>query len=207
MTSQELPNGMLRAAGSGGTTEGSDVEFPSGDTNLAAYFARPAGGAAAPGIVVIHENRGLNPYVKNVARRAAAAKSSATWAISAWVISDGTNHPSPRAIAEGPTTSQGSSPRARSLSSSGPLPCQGRCMEALRPACANWIAGTDPILEINRAIPARAWAWASVGSAGPGGSTAKACLSHCTGRGLPELPTSGTRRILDGDKIPRDWRN
>ncbi len=33
----------------GGTAEGSDVELPSGDTNLAAYFARPAGGAAAPG--------------------------------------------------------------------------------------------------------------------------------------------------------------
>ena len=50
----------------GGTTEGRDVELPSGDTNLAAYFARPAGGAAAPGIVVIHENRGLVPYLRDV---------------------------------------------------------------------------------------------------------------------------------------------
>ena len=49
--------------------------------------------------------------------------------------------------------------------------------------------------------------WSSLGSAGPGGSTAKACLSHCTGRTLPELPTSDTCRTLNGDKIPRDWRN
>ena len=50
-----------------GTTEGSDVKFPSDGTELDAYFAKPAGGAPATGIVVIHENRGLVSYVRDVA--------------------------------------------------------------------------------------------------------------------------------------------
>jgi carboxymethylenebutenolidase len=37
-----------------------------------AYFARPAKAAGKlPGVVVIHENRGLNPYTEDVARRLA----------------------------------------------------------------------------------------------------------------------------------------
>jgi carboxymethylenebutenolidase len=36
------------------------------------YFARPADPAGKwPGVVVIHENRGLNPYIEDVARRLA----------------------------------------------------------------------------------------------------------------------------------------
>jgi len=38
------------------------------------YFARPANaGGKLPGVVVIHENRGLNPYTEDVARRLAVA--------------------------------------------------------------------------------------------------------------------------------------
>jgi carboxymethylenebutenolidase len=38
------------------------------------YFARPANPAGKlPGVVVIHENRGLNPYIEDVARRLAVA--------------------------------------------------------------------------------------------------------------------------------------
>jgi carboxymethylenebutenolidase len=38
------------------------------------YFARPAKPAGKlPGVVVIHENRGLNPYIEDVARRLALA--------------------------------------------------------------------------------------------------------------------------------------
>jgi carboxymethylenebutenolidase len=33
------------------------------------YVARPSGGASAPGILVIHENRGLTPHIRDVARR------------------------------------------------------------------------------------------------------------------------------------------
>jgi len=37
-----------------------------------AYFAKPAGAAQAlPGVLVIHENRGLNAHIEDVARRAA----------------------------------------------------------------------------------------------------------------------------------------
>ena len=36
------------------------------------YFARPANaGGKLAGVVVIHENRGLNPYIEDVARRLA----------------------------------------------------------------------------------------------------------------------------------------
>jgi carboxymethylenebutenolidase len=38
------------------------------------YFSRPANlSAKLPGVVVIHENRGLNPYIEDVARRLALA--------------------------------------------------------------------------------------------------------------------------------------
>jgi carboxymethylenebutenolidase len=37
------------------------------------YLAHPAGQGSWPAVLVIHENRGLNPYVEDVARRAAVA--------------------------------------------------------------------------------------------------------------------------------------
>ena len=49
----------------------------------------------------------------------------------------------------------GRSPRARSASSSAALPYQGRCMLALRPACASWIAGTAPLSFRKAAMPSR----------------------------------------------------
>ncbi|QEX16665.1 carboxymethylenebutenolidase [Hypericibacter terrae] len=43
-----------------------------------AYWAKPAGGGdSLPGVVVIHENRGLTPYIQDVARRAAVEGFSA----------------------------------------------------------------------------------------------------------------------------------
>jgi carboxymethylenebutenolidase len=49
-------------------------ESPQGYGRIRALLVRPAG-AARPvgGIVVIHENRGLNPYIEDVARRLAVA--------------------------------------------------------------------------------------------------------------------------------------
>ena len=45
---------------------------PQGSGTMRGYFARPAaGGAKRPGVVVVHENRGLNPYIEDVARRLA----------------------------------------------------------------------------------------------------------------------------------------
>lgn len=49
------------------------VESPQGNGSIKGYFARPAVAGKAPGMIVIHENRGLNPYVEDVARRFAKA--------------------------------------------------------------------------------------------------------------------------------------
>lgn len=52
------------------------VEYPSPDGHgtVRALLARPAGAEGpSPGVVVVHENRGLNPYIEDVARRVAAA--------------------------------------------------------------------------------------------------------------------------------------
>ena len=54
----------LFVVGSGVTRN--DIAIPSGGDQIAAYMARPAGDAPAPGVVVIHENRGLVPYVRDV---------------------------------------------------------------------------------------------------------------------------------------------
>ena len=50
------------------------VESPLGNGNIKGYFARPAKVAGKlPVVLVVHENRGLNPYIEDVARRFAAA--------------------------------------------------------------------------------------------------------------------------------------
>lgn len=50
------------------------VQSPAGTGHIDCYLARPANAAGKlPGILVIHENRGLNPYVKDVARRLAVS--------------------------------------------------------------------------------------------------------------------------------------
>ena len=50
------------------------VSSPQGNGSIKGYFARPAKPAGKlPGVLVIHENRGLNPYIEDVARRLAVA--------------------------------------------------------------------------------------------------------------------------------------
>ncbi|HSS70502.1 MAG TPA: dienelactone hydrolase family protein, partial [Casimicrobiaceae bacterium] len=45
---------------------------PQGSGTVRGYLARPAGASGKlPAVVVIHENRGLNPYIEDVARRLA----------------------------------------------------------------------------------------------------------------------------------------
>jgi len=53
--------------------EQSYVEYasPNGYGTMRGYLAKPAGAGKAPGILVIHENRGLNPHIEDVARRLA----------------------------------------------------------------------------------------------------------------------------------------
>ena len=50
------------------------VQSPEGNGTIKGYFARPAtAGGKLPAVLVIHENRGLNPYIEDVARRFAVA--------------------------------------------------------------------------------------------------------------------------------------
>lgn len=55
-------------------TERLEYDSPKGYGSIRAYLARPAmGQGKLPGVVVVHENRGLNPYIEDVARRLGAA--------------------------------------------------------------------------------------------------------------------------------------
>ncbi len=54
--------------------KGTYVTYPSPGGNsgmMRGYLARPAGQGPFPVVLVIHENRGLNPYIEDVARRLA----------------------------------------------------------------------------------------------------------------------------------------
>ena len=47
---------------------------PEGHGQVRGYLVRPAKAEGpVPGVVVVHENRGLNPYIEDVARRVAKA--------------------------------------------------------------------------------------------------------------------------------------
>ncbi len=50
----------------------SDVLFPNGDLQIRGYLSAPSGEGRFPGVLVIHENRGLNEHTRDVARRFAA---------------------------------------------------------------------------------------------------------------------------------------
>jgi len=55
--------------------KGKMIEYPSPDGHgaIRGLLVRPAGGGPRGSVVVIHENRGLNPYIADVARRVAVA--------------------------------------------------------------------------------------------------------------------------------------
>jgi carboxymethylenebutenolidase len=50
------------------------VPSPAGNGSIKGHLARPAKGKKHPVVLVIHENRGLNPYIEDVARRLAVSK-------------------------------------------------------------------------------------------------------------------------------------
>ena len=53
-------------------TEYLNYPSPDGSGTMRGYLARPANpGGKLPGVLVFHENRGLNPYIEDVARRLA----------------------------------------------------------------------------------------------------------------------------------------
>ena len=55
-------------------TEYATVPSPQGNGSIRGYLVRPANASGrSPGVLVVHENRGLNPYIEDVARRLATA--------------------------------------------------------------------------------------------------------------------------------------
>lgn len=54
-------------------TEMITYESPDGGGKIKGLLAKPAQGEKFPAVLVIHENRGLNPYIEDVARRLAVA--------------------------------------------------------------------------------------------------------------------------------------
>jgi carboxymethylenebutenolidase len=54
--------------------ENATVSSPEGNGSIRGYLVRPANASGKlPGVLVVHENRGLNPYIEDVARRLATA--------------------------------------------------------------------------------------------------------------------------------------
>jgi carboxymethylenebutenolidase len=54
-------------------SESVTVPSPQGNGSIKGYLVRPATTEKLPTILVVHENRGLNPYIEDVARRLAVA--------------------------------------------------------------------------------------------------------------------------------------
>jgi carboxymethylenebutenolidase len=55
-------------------TETATVQSPQGNGRISGYLVRPANATGRlPGVLVIHENRGLNPHIQDIARRFALA--------------------------------------------------------------------------------------------------------------------------------------
>jgi carboxymethylenebutenolidase len=53
-------------------TEWVDIPSPNGNGKIKAYVCKPANATGKlPGVLVIHENRGLNPHIEDIARRLA----------------------------------------------------------------------------------------------------------------------------------------
>ena len=53
------------------TTE--SITYPGEETQMKGYLARPAAAGKYPAVVIIHENRGINPHIEDVTRRVALA--------------------------------------------------------------------------------------------------------------------------------------
>ena len=52
--------------------ESTAVQYPGEGATLQGYLSRPKGAGPFPAVIVIHENRGLNEHIRDVARRYAA---------------------------------------------------------------------------------------------------------------------------------------
>ncbi len=48
-----------------------EVQYPGATGDVRAYWARPKGEGKLPGVIIVHENRGLVPHIEDVTRRVA----------------------------------------------------------------------------------------------------------------------------------------
>ncbi len=48
-----------------------NITYPGATGDVRAHFARPKGDEKLPGVVVVHQNKGLEPYIEDVTRRVA----------------------------------------------------------------------------------------------------------------------------------------
>lgn len=48
-----------------------NINYPGATGEVRAHFARPKGDEKLPGVVVVHQNKGLEPYIQDVTRRVA----------------------------------------------------------------------------------------------------------------------------------------
>lgn len=64
--------GAAQVAAGDSRVEGEDIAYPGGKGDIKGYLVRPADAAGRLGaVIVIHENRGLNEHIRDVARRMA----------------------------------------------------------------------------------------------------------------------------------------
>lgn len=64
--------GILHVPPTDPAIDGKEVTYDS-DVKLSGYLAKPTAAGSYPGVIVIHENRGLNDHIRDVARRLAKA--------------------------------------------------------------------------------------------------------------------------------------
>jgi hypothetical protein len=79
-------------------TEWVEIDSPKGYGKIKAYVAKPANTTGKlPTVLVIHENRGLNPHIEDIARRLALANfwHSPRRADTAWRLSERGRRQSP----------------------------------------------------------------------------------------------------------------
>jgi carboxymethylenebutenolidase len=81
------------------------VKYRSSQFDITAYLTRPKGSGPYPGVIVIHENRGLNEHIRDVSRRFAA---EGFVALAPDLLSrvGGTGQARPAAAAAGDTTGE-----------------------------------------------------------------------------------------------------
>jgi len=69
----DMGTGVLSVPASDPAVTASRVTYPSAAGEVIAYLARPKSAGPFPAVVVIHENRGLNDHIRDIARRLAKA--------------------------------------------------------------------------------------------------------------------------------------